>query len=99
MTTPAWMQAAAPHQSASPYVSAQAPASMYNRSDDIDQIATAAVLEQQEAEMRATLAQQRYYMIMPANSMSALSRLPVLQHALLWCALMQWPKEGIRGHL
>ena len=59
MTTPAWMQAATPHQSALPQVSAQGPGSMYNRSDDIDQIATAAVLQQQEAEMRATLTQQR----------------------------------------
>ena len=59
MTTPAWMQAATPHQSALHPMSAQAPGSMYNRSDDIDQIATAAVLQQQEAEMRATLAQQR----------------------------------------
>ena len=59
MTTPAWMQAATPQNSALPHVSAQAPGSMYNRSDDIDQIATAAVLQQQEAEMRATLAQQR----------------------------------------
>ena len=42
-----------------PMCPAQAPGSMYNRSDDIDQIATAAVLQQQEAEMRATLAQQK----------------------------------------
>lgn len=37
----------------------QAPGSISQREDEINQIATQAMLEQQEAEMRATLAQQR----------------------------------------
>ena len=56
---PAWMEnvdgSSVPPQLAPP----QAPASVYNREEEIDQIATQAVLEQQEAEMRATFAQQR----------------------------------------
>ena len=56
---PGWMQDAnnpsvPPHATSSP-----APGSLYNREEEIDQIATQAVLEQQEADMRATFAQQR----------------------------------------
>lgn len=57
-TLPAWTQNAETSvttQLAPP----QAAASVYNREEEIDQIATQAVLEQQEAEMRATFAQQR----------------------------------------
>ena len=56
---PAWMQNAdnmsLPPQPAPP----QAPGPVYNREEEIDQIATQAVLGQQEADMRATFAQQR----------------------------------------
>ncbi len=56
---PAWMQDAnnpsvPPHAAPSPALG-----SLYNREEEIDQIATQAVLEQQEADMRATFAQQR----------------------------------------
>lgn len=58
-TVPAWMQnannASVPPQPAP----IQAPGSVYNREEEIDRIATQAVLEQQEADMRATFAHQR----------------------------------------
>lgn len=58
MTMPSWMQHADP-SGPPPQVPSQAPGSMYDRNEEINQIATQAVLEQQEAEMRATMTQQR----------------------------------------
>ena len=60
MTTPAWMQNEITPPGPPPPAPPKAPGSMSSREEEIDQIAIKAVLEQQEAEMRFTLAQQRY---------------------------------------
>lgn len=60
MTTPAWMQNDITPPGPAPPAPPRAPGSMSSREEEIDQIAIKAVLEQQEAEMRFTLAQQRY---------------------------------------
>ena len=59
MTMPAWMQNTHDPSGLPPPPPMQAPGSISQREDEINQIATQAMLEQQEAEMRATLAQQR----------------------------------------
>jgi len=60
MTTPAWMQKDISPPGPPPPAPPRASGSMSSREEEIDQIAIKAVLEQQEAEMRSTLAQQRY---------------------------------------
>ena len=82
MTTPAWMQNdIAPPGPPAP-APPRAPGSMSSREEEIDQIAIKAVLEQQEAEMRSTLAQQRY------------AKHSIVQDVLLLCSMTPCGQDG-----